>query len=281
MDEKTNVMRILDQKKVKYIPHTYETQIAASGTEAADIIGVERQRVFKTLVTVGKTANHYVFVIPVVFPFLAEHGVFVVGMENIGDAHIIGAGHAIAAAGAAHGNAGQIGFFQFLNEGLVLFRQAAHGEVFENGNVVIQLLPVAHAVQDGGHFGIIGDVGEGPFHGALFHIMAVHQCLHIGRRIGQGTAPEGFHDHDGHACLAGGNEPGFGGLLVIIQIIELNLGHAPLIPVTQNVQEGFGAVMEGKTGVADTAVREGFLEELFIVEGLHFSKLPLFRACRM
>ena len=65
MDEKTNVMRILDQKKVKYIPHTYETQVAASGTEAADIIGVERQRVFKTLVTVGKTANHYVFVIPV------------------------------------------------------------------------------------------------------------------------------------------------------------------------------------------------------------------------
>ena len=65
MEEKTNVMRILEQKKIAYQPHSYVTTDAVSGTEVAAVLGQDPKRVFKTLVTVAKSGNHYVFVIPV------------------------------------------------------------------------------------------------------------------------------------------------------------------------------------------------------------------------
>ncbi|MBR3753950.1 MAG: Cys-tRNA(Pro) deacylase [Clostridia bacterium] len=110
MDEKTNVMRILDQKKVKYIPHTYETQIAASGTEAADIIGVERQRVFKTLVTVGKTANHYVFVIPVENELDLKKAAKAVGEKSV---EMIKSKDLLPLTGYVHGGCSPIGMKKF------------------------------------------------------------------------------------------------------------------------------------------------------------------------
>lgn len=65
MEEKTNVMRMLDQKKISYIPHFYAGTDAISGTEVAAVLGQDPQRVFKTLVTIGKSKRNYVFVIPV------------------------------------------------------------------------------------------------------------------------------------------------------------------------------------------------------------------------
>lgn len=63
-DDKTNVMRILDQMKIPYTPHSYQSQGALSGVEVARVLGFGAERIFKTLVTVGKTGAHYVFVIP-------------------------------------------------------------------------------------------------------------------------------------------------------------------------------------------------------------------------
>lgn len=64
--EKTNVMRLLDQKKVAYTPHCYIDTDAVSGVEVAKVLGQDPKTVFKTLVTYGsKTKNHFVFVIPV------------------------------------------------------------------------------------------------------------------------------------------------------------------------------------------------------------------------
>lgn len=63
--EKTNVMRILDQKKVCYESHCYAGTDAISGTEVAAVLGQDPERVFKTLVTVGHSNSHYVFMIPV------------------------------------------------------------------------------------------------------------------------------------------------------------------------------------------------------------------------
>ena len=65
MEEKTNVMRILDSKKIKYNSYSYINTNAISGVEVATAIGANIDQVFKTLVTVGKTNNHYVFVVPV------------------------------------------------------------------------------------------------------------------------------------------------------------------------------------------------------------------------
>ncbi|MBR3354329.1 MAG: Cys-tRNA(Pro) deacylase [Oscillospiraceae bacterium] len=63
--EKTNVMRILEQNQVPYKEYTYSCDKALSGIEVAHILNIDPDQVFKTLVTVGKSGEHYVFVIPV------------------------------------------------------------------------------------------------------------------------------------------------------------------------------------------------------------------------
>lgn len=64
-EEKTNVMRILDGKKISYESHSYEPDATLSGEEIAGILGEDPAMVFKTLVTQGKSGAYYVFVIPV------------------------------------------------------------------------------------------------------------------------------------------------------------------------------------------------------------------------
>lgn len=63
--EKTNVMRILDQKKVPYKHYCYADTAAVSGVEVAAVLGQDPAQVFKTLVTESGRQGHYVFVIPV------------------------------------------------------------------------------------------------------------------------------------------------------------------------------------------------------------------------
>lgn len=62
---KTNVMRILDQHHIRYGRYCYAATDAVSGTEVAAVLGQNPAQVFKTLVTVGKSGQHYVFVLPV------------------------------------------------------------------------------------------------------------------------------------------------------------------------------------------------------------------------
>ena len=64
-EDKTNVMRVLDQKRIEYKSYSYGDGTAISGTEVAAILGKDPSCVFKTLVTVGKSGQHYVFVVPV------------------------------------------------------------------------------------------------------------------------------------------------------------------------------------------------------------------------
>ena len=63
--EKTNVMRILDQKKIKYNEYYYRDTDAISGIDVANVLNEDPNRVFKTLVTVAKSKQNYVFMIPV------------------------------------------------------------------------------------------------------------------------------------------------------------------------------------------------------------------------
>ena len=64
-EEKTNVMRLLSQKKIEYKSYSYEPDPHMTGTEIARILGEDASKVFKTLVTDSKSGEHYVFVIPV------------------------------------------------------------------------------------------------------------------------------------------------------------------------------------------------------------------------
>lgn len=63
---KTNVMRILDSKNIEYSVLTYDSSDGKiDGISVADKIGRDVNTVFKTLVTMGKSREIYVFVIPV------------------------------------------------------------------------------------------------------------------------------------------------------------------------------------------------------------------------
>lgn len=62
--EKTNVMRILEQKKIAYTPHFYDPG-TTDGVSVAAMTGENQNTVFKTLVTEGASKRNYVFVIPV------------------------------------------------------------------------------------------------------------------------------------------------------------------------------------------------------------------------
>lgn len=64
-EEKTNVMRILEQKKINFKAYNYLNSGAINGMEVAEALGENPNIVFKTLVTIGKSKTNYVFLVPV------------------------------------------------------------------------------------------------------------------------------------------------------------------------------------------------------------------------
>ncbi len=82
-DEKTNVMRILDSKKIKYDKHLYVDTDAISGTEIAEVLHQNPDHVFKTLVTVGASKNHFVFLVPVARELDLKKAARAAGEKNI------------------------------------------------------------------------------------------------------------------------------------------------------------------------------------------------------
>lgn len=80
--EKTNVMRLLDGKKIKYIPHEYDNTIT-DGETIASILNQDANRVFKTLVTQANTNAYFVFVVPVCESLNLKKAAKAVGVKSI------------------------------------------------------------------------------------------------------------------------------------------------------------------------------------------------------
>lgn len=84
--EKTNVVRLLEQKKVSYKGYCYleeNGETTTVGTEVAQKLGQDENQVFKTLVTVGKTNKNYVFVVPVAAELDLKKAAKAVGEKSI------------------------------------------------------------------------------------------------------------------------------------------------------------------------------------------------------
>lgn len=84
-EEKTNVMRLLDQRKVPYTPHTYPhgDGEAPDGVTVARSLGLDPDRVFKTLVTKGASGGYYVFDIPVAATLDLKKAARAVGEKSV------------------------------------------------------------------------------------------------------------------------------------------------------------------------------------------------------
>ena len=121
MEEKTNVMRILDQKKVTYQGHTYLESGAISGVEVAHVLGQPMEKVFKTLVTVGKTGKFYVYVIPVAEELDLKKAAKAVGEKSI---EMLKSKELLPLTGYVHGGCSPIGMKKF-------FRTTIHESVLD------------------------------------------------------------------------------------------------------------------------------------------------------
>ena len=108
--QKTNVMRVLDQKKVPYEMYTYADTEAISGIEVANVLGQNPNQVFKTLVTVGASKKNYVFVIPVCSELNLKKAAKAVGEKSI---EMIKSKELLPLTGYIHGGCSPIGMKKF------------------------------------------------------------------------------------------------------------------------------------------------------------------------
>lgn len=104
--KKTNVMRILDQKKIPYESHDYSDSGVVSGREIAEVLHQNPDHVFKTLVTVGASKANYVFMIPVEKELNLKKAAQAVGEKSI---EMLKSKELLPLTGYVHGGCSPIG----------------------------------------------------------------------------------------------------------------------------------------------------------------------------
>ncbi len=137
MSEKTNVMRILEQKKAPYRSHQYGQGGAVSGKEAAAILGEDPARVFKTLVTEGKSGANYVFVIPVACELDLKKAAKAVGEKSV---HMVPQKELFPLTGYVHGGCSPIGMKKY-------FRTTVHETAAQFDTILFSAGKVGYQVE--------------------------------------------------------------------------------------------------------------------------------------
>ena len=135
-DEKTNVMRILEQKKIKHETHSYVGTGAVSGSEVASALSQNPKRVFKTLVTVGKSKNNYVFVIPVEKELNLKKAAKIVGEKSI---DMLKSKDLLSLTGYIHGGCSPIGMKKFFKTVIDISAEDYDTIIFSAGKIGYQV----------------------------------------------------------------------------------------------------------------------------------------------
>jgi Cys-tRNA(Pro)/Cys-tRNA(Cys) deacylase len=104
--EKTNAMRLLDGKKIQYTVHDYTESGAIAGEDVASVLGEDPAQVFKTLVTIGKSRQYYVFIVPVTGELDLKKAAKAVGEKSI---EMIKSKELLPLTGYIHGGCSPIG----------------------------------------------------------------------------------------------------------------------------------------------------------------------------
>ena len=120
--EKTNAIRIIEQKKLNYQFHDYVGTNAISGEDVAKVLNQDPNHVFKTLVTIGKSNNHYVFLVPVNMELDLKKAAIAVNEKNI---EMIKSKDLLPLTGYIHGGCSPIGmkkqFTTIIDESAILY----------------------------------------------------------------------------------------------------------------------------------------------------------------
>ena len=135
-EEKTNVMRLLEQAKVDYRHYCYTDTGAISGVEVASALGQDVKRVFKTLVTVGKSGDHYVFVIPVAEELDLKKAAGAVGEKSIA---MVKSKELLGLTGYIHGGCSPIGMKKFFRTTIHMTAEQFNTIIFSGGKIGYQV----------------------------------------------------------------------------------------------------------------------------------------------
>ena len=135
-EEKTNVIRILEQNKINFKVYNYINSTAISGTEVADYLGEDYNIVFKTLVTIGKSGNHYVFLVPVNKELDLKKAAVVVKEKSI---EMIKSKDLLPLTGYIHGGCSPVGMKKYFPT--VIDKSAKNQEriIFSGGKIGYQI----------------------------------------------------------------------------------------------------------------------------------------------
>ena len=121
-NKKTNAVRELEAAGVPFEFHTFETDGSLSGVDVATLLGEDPDHVFKTLVTVGKSGEHYVFMIPVAQELDLKKAARAVGEKSIA---MIKSRELLPLTGYIHGGCSPLGmkklFTTSIDETAILF----------------------------------------------------------------------------------------------------------------------------------------------------------------
>ena len=135
---KTNVMRILDQKKIKYTPHEFDTSDGKlDGETAAARIGKTPEEVFKTLVTAGSKGGNYVFVIPVCCELDLKKAAKAVGEKSVA---MIKQDKLLPTTGYVHGGCSPVGMKK-------QFTTVFHSSVEKLDTVTVSAGKIGHQIE--------------------------------------------------------------------------------------------------------------------------------------
>lgn len=134
--EKTNVMRLLEQKKIPYTSYCYADTGVISGIDVAAVLNQDPNQVFKTLVTVGSSNNNYVFLVPVNKELDLKKAAKSVGEKNIS---MLKAKDLLPLTGYIHGGCSPIGMKKQFRT--VIDTSAANFEtiIFSGGKIGYQV----------------------------------------------------------------------------------------------------------------------------------------------
>ena len=137
-EEKTNVMRLLDQRKVPYTPHAYPhgDGEAPDGVTVARSLGLDPDRVFKTLVTKGASGGYYVFDIPVAATLDLKKAARAVGEKSVA---MLPSKELLPLTGYVHGGCSPIGMKKQFRTVIDKSAQKQERIIFSGGKIGYQV----------------------------------------------------------------------------------------------------------------------------------------------
>ena len=134
--EKTNAMRIMEQKKAKCVFHDYTASGAVAGEDVAAAIGQSPDRVFKTLVTVGMSGKNYVFVVPVCKELDLKKAAKTVGEKWV---EMIKSKELLPLTGYVHGGCSPVGMKKLFRTVIDISAESKETVCFSGGKIGYQM----------------------------------------------------------------------------------------------------------------------------------------------